>query len=966
MASNIKVVLELENRKYLQDIKRAETAGTQFGKNTKRAVDDSSKAFDRLKGAVAAIGLSALVKSSVNLASQLNNMSAATGIAIDKLGGFRSALIAAGGSGERAIDAISDLTKNMGEAANGSKELQDSFFKVGVSMEDIQSLSKEDLFKKTLEGLSAMPDKAQRTALAFKLMGESVKGVDINQLNRDMGNFGGNTSAIQAAAAAQTALSTNFDKLQIALLNVLEPLNKLVAALDISIGVFEALIKIILAVAGAYLLFGKGIATVTGLANTAISGLRAQGGAMALLSGHAKALYKDLSAIPSMWIRVATGAKNAASGYGAMIGTMAMLGRSILRFAGFAGLIYSVADALNELSKWAFNVDVFAKATSAVGKLVDKFKELTGLGTPGDKTGQTVGRNAQLQLEAYRKMEEAAKAKAAAEAEAAKKLAQYRAEAVRQITSETNALGNQLSFAKGRLQLQNDYLEAQQKGVTLGNVSLAILEQQQAIEQERSNALEQLYNKQEELKSSLKAIADITSEEYKQKQIQLELLTGQIADTNKLYSTHKDGMAKLLQDSENLQIIDQARLTLMEAQVKAAEDSIARQETLADLLNKSNSKLSDVKFEGTLINLTPFEQQLEQIKQSSRNAAIEAGKAFSQMFPEDITPEQGYELAEGLKAIADAHKKIADAEIANLEAARNWKTLEEARLTLMEAQAKAAEDNIARQQALADILSKSSMDLGTVKFEGSQAGLGSLEKQFNQIKESARLAAYEAGKAFSQMFPEDITPEQGYELAEGLKAIAEAHKKIAEAQIANIETSRLWSTGMQESMADFISASENAADQARGYFEKFTTGVEDAFVNFVQTGKLSFKDLANTMIAEFARVQAKKLLAGLMGGGGGGGGSFLGSLFGGFFADGGTLGAGKWGIAGENGPEIIKGPAQVVNAQQMAGAAAATNITYNIQAVDAASFKSMVARDPEFIYSVTEQGRRGMPGRRSR
>jgi tape measure domain-containing protein len=38
----------------------------------------------------------------------------------------------------------------------------------------------------------------------------------------------------------------------------------------------------------------------------------------------------------------------------------------------------------------------------------------------------------------------------------------------------------------------------------------------------------------------------------------------------------------------------------------------------------------------------------------------------------------------------------------------------------------------------------------------------------------------------------------------------------------------------------------------------------------------------------------------------------IGKLFGGFFANGGTLGAGRWGIAGENGPEIIKGPAQVI------------------------------------------------------
>jgi hypothetical protein len=47
--------------------------------------------------------------------------------------------------------------------------------------------------------------------------------------------------------------------------------------------------------------------------------------------------------------------------------------------------------------------------------------------------------------------------------------------------------------------------------------------------------------------------------------------------------------------------------------------------------------------------------------------------------------------------------------------------------------------------------------------------------------------------------------------------------------------------------------------------------------------------------------------------------------FGGFYAEGGTLGAGKWGIAGENGPEIIKGPASI---SPMGGGSTQVNI-YN-------------------------------------
>lgn len=57
--------------------------------------------------------------------------------------------------------------------------------------------------------------------------------------------------------------------------------------------------------------------------------------------------------------------------------------------------------------------------------------------------------------------------------------------------------------------------------------------------------------------------------------------------------------------------------------------------------------------------------------------------------------------------------------------------------------------------------------------------------------------------------------------------------------------------------------------------------------------------------------------------GGGDKGLFSGSPFklnfGGFFADGGTLGAGKWGIAGEAGPELIHGPATITPASKMGG-----------------------------------------------
>ncbi|MBB4000970.1 tape measure protein [Aurantimonas endophytica] len=116
----------------------------------------------------------------------------------------------------------------------------------------------------------------------------------------------------------------------------------------------------------------------------------------------------------------------------------------------------------------------------------------------------------------------------------------------------------------------------------------------------------------------------------------------------------------------------------------------------------------------------------------------------------------------------------------------------------------------------------------------------------------------------------------------------------------------------------------------------------------------SFKNAAlNALDSIIDRIQNQlidALFSAGQAGGGGGGGGLLGALtgllgggfgsgtvssgataaimanpFGGFFADGGTLGAGKWGIAGENGPEIIKGPAQVIPNHQMPRVRSAAN-----------------------------------------
>jgi len=177
--------------------------------------------------------------------------------------------------------------------------------------------------------------------------------------------------------------------------------------------------------------------------------------------------------------------------------------------------------------------------------------------------------------------------------------------------------------------------------------------------------------------------------------------------------------------------------------------------------------------------------------------------------------------------------------------------------------------------------------------------------------------------------------------------------------------------GIQESLRRFAEE-DTPFKMAQRQVESVFSSMENAIDNFVETGKFKFGDFARSIIQDLIKIelkaQATSILRGIIGraiGGGFGTGSGFGNMdFGGFFANGGTLSPGKVGIVGERGPELISGPATITPMDKLAAPVEQTSVTYNINAVDATSFRSMIARDPEFLYAVTEQGRRSQPSRR--
>jgi lambda family phage tail tape measure protein len=289
------------------------------------------------------------------------------------------------------------------------------------------------------------------------------------------------------------------------------------------------------------------------------------------------------------------------------------------------------------------------------------------------------------------------------------------------------------------------------------------------------------------------------------------------------------------------------------------------------------------------------------------------------------------------------------------------KKLDAARLQDMENMTKSIEDQISRSQSLGEQLRNINDQKVDLKFETGQVGKGALQKQFDKIQEDARKAGLTAGRAFAESFGQDeLTPEKARELADGLALIAKGYSDISAAQTANLEKSREWSTGWADAYNKYYEDANNSATAASQIFNTATKGMEDALVNFAMTGKLSFKDLANSIIADIVRIMVKKVILNALGLGG--------DMFGGIFkAGGGTVTAGTPYVVGDAGPEMFvpTSAGTIIPNNKLSGGGGDTMVTYNINAVDASSFRSMVARDPQFIYNITEVGRRSTPSRRT-
>ena len=258
------------------------------------------------------------------------------------------------------------------------------------------------------------------------------------------------------------------------------------------------------------------------------------------------------------------------------------------------------------------------------------------------------------------------------------------------------------------------------------------------------------------------------------------------------------------------------------------------------------------------------------------------------------------------------------------------------------------------------------------QFEFDKLNMNPLERQIERIKIAMDRDLQRTIAEIERARTDTNSAKIDDEIARVSKASEDAFKKQVELTKKIREQQRSFSYGWRRAFDEYVEAATDAGKQAEAIFRKTTQGMEDAIVDFAKTGKFEWKSFVSSIVEELLRAQVRELIANTFSGiglgtasarsGGKSGLLGLGGMFG-FLANGGPAIANRPYIVGERGPEVFvpNSTGTVVPNDKIGGT---TQITYNINAVDALSFKQMIARDPSFIYAVSQQGAKAIPGRR--
>ena len=171
LVGSIFIDTEEANDSLAKTDEKAQKTGASFKDIAKKAVGVGTAVVGA--GVAAGTALTKMAINSSDATDEIDKMSQKLGMSRQAYQEWDYVLGQAGVDINSMETGMKTLTNQIGKAQNGSEDAAKNFEMLGISMEDIATMSREEIFAKTIEGFQNLEDSTERAALANAMFGKS-------------------------------------------------------------------------------------------------------------------------------------------------------------------------------------------------------------------------------------------------------------------------------------------------------------------------------------------------------------------------------------------------------------------------------------------------------------------------------------------------------------------------------------------------------------------------------------------------------------------------------------------------------------------------------------------------------------------------------------------------------------------------------------------------------------------------
>lgn len=183
------------------------------------------------------------------------------------------------------------------------------------------------------------------------------------------------------------------------------------------------------------------------------------------------------------------------------------------------------------------------------------------------------------------------------------------------------------------------------------------------------------------------------------------------------------------------------------------------------------------------------------------------------------------------------------------ETAAAYKEVANAAFQAAETQRMANEAQLGLQSAIDKVVVSKSDELQFLILEGQAVNMttAEYEKRVRQLQNEFNIR-----EATKNMGPAEAA--QYREIAQAAFEAAERQREL------NTAKSQMFETGAKNSLKNYAAELDNVAKSTEDAFSRAFKGMEDSLVNFIMTGKLEFKELARSILADMAKIMVQQMI----------------------------------------------------------------------------------------------------------